>query len=206
MATLEAVVEKDSTNGVRYVESVKKEVVSTLNNQFEKEAIDTAPVMTDVKQVTDAPAPDAKNDVELEILSNPAETWKLVTVEAEVENGTTNQPEKITNGKTNLKAKSNVNGDVELPTRVSTEIKNEKASSIEYGARDEILKQKEFTSDPNQLLKIENELGQESSEINKQRSNIYANEDPEAGAEAGKQRVCEVFHMDVAELIIERDA
>ena len=206
MATLEMDVKKDSTNGVRYVESVKKEVVSTLNNQFEKEAIDTAPVMTDVKQVTDAPAPDAKNDVELEILSNPAETWKLVTVEAEVENGTKNQPEKITNGKTNLKAKSNVNGDVELPTRVSTEIKNEKASSIEYGARDEILKQKEFTSDPNQLLKIENELGQESSEINKQRSNIYANEDPEAGAEAGKQRVREVFHMDVAELIIERDA
>ena len=29
-----------------------------MNNQFEKEAIDTAaPVMTDVKQVTDAPAP-----------------------------------------------------------------------------------------------------------------------------------------------------
>ena len=76
MATMEVDVEKDSTNGVRYVESVKKEVVSTLNNQFEKEAIDTAaPVMTDVKQVTDAPAPDAKNDVELEILSNPAETW-----------------------------------------------------------------------------------------------------------------------------------
>ena len=212
MATLEVDVKKDSTNGVRYVESVKKEVVSTLNNQFEKEAIDTAPVMTDVKQVTDAPAPvppsapDAKNDVELEILSHPAETWKLVTVEAEVENGTKNQPEKITNGKTNLKAKSNVNGDVELPTRVSTEIKNEKAGSIEYGARDEILKQKEFTSDPNELLKIENELEQESSKINKQRSNIYANEDPEAGAEAGKQRVREVFHMDVAELIIERDA
>ena len=102
-----------------------------------------------------------------------------------------------------MKAKSNVNGDVELPTRVPTEIKNEKASSIEYGARDEILKQKEFTSDPNELLKIENELEQESSKINKQRSNIYANEDPEAGAEAGKQRVCEVFHMDVAELIIE---
>ena len=206
MATLEVDVKKDSTNGVRYVESVKKEVVSTLNNQFEKEAIDTAPVMTDVKQVTDAPAPDAKHDVELEILSNPAETWKLVKVEAEVENGTTNQLEKITNGKTNLKAKSNVNGDVELPTRVSTEIKNEKASSIEYGARDEILKQKEFMSDPNELLKIENKLEQESTKVNKQRSNIYANEDPEAGAEAGKQRVCEVFHMDVAELIIERDA
>ena len=31
-------------------------------------------------------------------------------------------------------------------------------------------------------------------------------EDPEAGAEAGKQRVREVFHTDVAELIIERDA
>ena len=35
---------------------------------------------------------------------------------------------------------------------------------------------------------------------------IYAKEDPEAGAEAGKQRVREVFHMDVAELIIDRDA
>ena len=89
MATLEADVKKDSTNGARYVESVKKEMVATLNNQSEKEAIDTAPVMTDVKQVIDAPAPappsatDAENDVELEILSNPAETWKLVTVEAE---------------------------------------------------------------------------------------------------------------------------
>ena len=31
-------------------------------------------------------------------------------------------------------------------------------------------------------------------------------EDLEAGAEAGKQRVREVFHTDVAELIIERDA
>ena len=66
MATLEADVKKDSTNGVRYVESVKKEMVATLNNQSEKEAIDTAPVMTDVKQVIDAPAsappsaPDAK--------------------------------------------------------------------------------------------------------------------------------------------------
>ena len=81
MATMEVDVEKDSTNGVKYVESVKKEVVSTLNNQFEKEAIDTAPVMTDVKQVTDAPVPtsalDANNDVKLDILSNPAEKDKL---------------------------------------------------------------------------------------------------------------------------------
>ena len=228
MATLEADVKKDSTNGVRYVESVKKEMVATLNNQSEKEAIDTAPVMTDVKQVIDAPAPpsapDAENDVEFEIhgLSNTTETWKLATVEAEVENGTTNQTEKITNGKTTLEAKSNVNGDVELPTtleaksnvngdvelptRVSTEIKNEKASSIEHGARDEILKQKEFASDPNELLKIERELEQESSKTSNQRSSIYAKEDPEAGAEAGKQRIREVFHMDVAELIIERDA
>jgi hypothetical protein len=214
MATLEADVKKDSTNGVRYVESVKKEMVATLNNQSEKEAIDTAPVMTDVKQVIDAPAsaplsaPDAENDVEFEIHgpSNPSETWKLATVEAEVENGTTNQTEKMTNGKTTLEAKSNVNGDVELPTRVSTEIKNEKASSIEHGARDEILKQKEFASDPNEVLKIERELEQESSKTSNQRSSIYAKEDPEAGAEAGKQRVREVFHMDVAELIIERDA
>ena len=77
--------------------------------------------------------------------------------------------------------------------RVSTEIKNEKASSIEYGGRDEILKQKEFESDPNELLKIERELEQESSKTSNQRSSIYAKEDPEAGAEAGKQRVHEVF-------------
>ena len=79
---------------------------------------------------------DPKEETERED-SNPTETWKQATVEAEVENGTTIPPEKITNGKTTLKAKSNVSGDV---------------------------------------------------------------------AEAGKQRVREVFHMDVAELIIERDA
>ena len=86
-----------------------------------------------------------------------------------VENGTTNHPEEITYGKTSLEEKSNVSGDVELPTRVSTE-------------------------------KIERELERESSKINKQ--SIYAKED----TEAGKQRVREVFHMDVAELITERDA
>ena len=91
-----------------------------------------------------------------------------------VENGATNHPEKFTNEKTNLEEKSNVSGDVELPT-----------------------------SDPNELIKIEREE-QGSTKINKQ--TIYAKEDPEAGAEAGKQRVREVFHMDVAELIIERDA
>ena len=88
-----------------------------------------------------------------------------------VENGTTNHPEEITYGKTSLEEKSNVSGDVELPT-----------------------------SDPNKLIKIERELEQGSTKINKQ--TIYAKEDPEAG----KQRVREVFHMDVAELIIERDA
>ena len=55
------------------------------------------------------------------------------------------------------------------------------------------------TSDPNEMVKIEREE-RGSSKINKQ--SIYAKEDPEAG----KQRVREVFHMDVAELIIERDA
>ena len=55
------------------------------------------------------------------------------------------------------------------------------------------------TSDPNELIKIEREE-KGSSKINEQ--SIYAKEDPEAG----KQRVREVFHMDVAELIIERDA
>ena len=112
---------------------------------------------------------DPKEETERED-SNPTETWKQATVEAEVENGTKIQPEKITNGKTTLKAKSNVSGDVELPT-----------------------------SDPNEL-KIERELERESSKINKQ--SIYAKED----TEAGKQRVREVFHMDVAELIVDRDA
>ena len=54
--------------------------------------------------------------------------------------------------------------------------------------------------------KIELELERESSKINKEKSSIYAKEEPEAGAEAGKQRVREVFHTDVAELIIERNA
>ena len=60
--------------------------------------------------------------------------------------------------------------------------------------------------DDNDDYKIELELERESSKINKEKSSIYAKEDPEAGAEAGKQRVREVFHTDVAELIIERDA
>jgi hypothetical protein len=60
------------------------------------------------------------------------------------------------------------------------------------------------TSDPNELIKIERELERGLPKINEQ--SVYAKEDPEAGAEAGKQRVREVFHMDVAELIIERDA
>ena len=51
-------------------------------------------------------------------------------------------------------------------SELPTKIKNEKVSSIEL--------------DPNELIKIESE-------------SIYANEDPKAGAEAGKQRVHEVF-------------
>ena len=107
------------------------------------------------------------------LLNNPTETWKQATIEenAEVENGTTNQSEKVTKERSTLEAKSNVSGDVELPT-----------------------------SDPNEL-KIERELEQESYKINKQ--SICGKEDPRAG----KQRVREVFHMDVAELIIvKRDA
>ena len=72
MTTLEADVKKDSTNGVKHDESVKKEV-----------------------------------EVEIHGPSNPAETRKQATVEAEVENGTTNQLEKTTNGETTLKAKPN---------------------------------------------------------------------------------------------------
>jgi hypothetical protein len=146
--------------------------------------------------------------------SNPTEILKLATVEAEVENGTTNQTEKITNEngaeKTSLKykkseAKSNVSGDMELPERVSAYLKT-KSSSIEYGPiYKELLKQKELASDPNELKKIERALEQEASKIKEQTSSVYAKEDPEAGAEIGTQRVREVFHMDVAELIIERD-
>ena len=151
MATMEVDVEKDSTNGVKYVESVKKEVVATLNNKSEKGAVDTAPVMTDLKNVNDEPAsaPPSTQDVK-EVIDEPASDAKEV----------------ITNDEKQV---------IDAPAK----IKNEKASSIEL--------------DPNELLKIESE-------------SIYAKEDPEAGAEAGKQRVREVFHMDVAELIIERDA
>ena len=113
MTTLEADVKKDSTNGVKYNESVKKELVATLNNQSEKEVIDTAPVMTDVKEVIDASAPDV--EVEIHGPSNPTKTWKQATVEAEVENGTTNQPEKITNGETTLKTKSNASAPPSAP-------------------------------------------------------------------------------------------
>ena len=156
MATMEVDVEKDSTYGVKYVESVKKEVVTTLNNKSEKGAVDTAPVMTDLKNVNDEPAsaPPSAQDVK-EVIDEPALDAKEVIANAPV----TNDEKQV----------------IDAPAK----IKNEKASSIEL--------------DPNELLKIESE-------------SIYAKEDPEAGAEAGKQRVREVFHMDVAELIIERDA
>ena len=165
MATMEVDVEKDSTNGVKYVESVKKEVVATLNNKSEKGAVDTAPVMTDLKNVIDEPAsaPPSAQDVK-EVIDEPAPDAKEVIANAPV----------INDEKQVIDAPA-YHDTRELPTK----IKNEKASSIEL--------------DPNELLKIESE-------------SIYAKEDPEAGAEAGKQRVREVFHMDVAELIIERDA
>ena len=91
MATMEVDVEKDSTNGVKYVESVKKEVVATLNNKSEKGAVDTAPVMTDLKNVIDEPAPDAKEvianataelvkrDVLSEVDPNQSEKMKMAT-------------------------------------------------------------------------------------------------------------------------------
>ena len=156
MATMEVDVEKDSSNGVKYVESVKKEVVATLNNKSEKGAVDTAPVMTDLKNVIDEPAsaPPSAQDVK-EVIDEPAPDAKEVIANAPV----INDEKQV----------------IDAPAK----IKNEKASSIEL--------------DPNELLKIESE-------------SIYAKEDPETGAEAGKQRVREVFHMDVAELIIERDA
>ena len=53
----------------------------------------------------------------------------------------------------------------------------------------------------------EQEDPKEETEITNNKTQHEPEEvDPEAGAEAGKQRVREVFHMDVAELIIERDA
>ena len=83
--------------------------------------------------------------------------------------------------------------------RISKELK-----ALEVDDKDSLSPIVKATSDDD--YKIELELERESSKINKQRSSIYAKEDPEAGAEAGKQRVREVFHTDVAELIIERDA
>ena len=80
MTTLEADVKKDSTNGVKHDESVKKEV-----------------------------------EVEIHGPSNPTETQKQATVEAEVENGTTNQLEKTTNGETTLKAKPNASAPLSAP-------------------------------------------------------------------------------------------
>merc|ERR1719460_2900273 len=223
MTTLEADVKKDSTNGVKYDESVKKEV-----------------------------------EVQIHGASNPTETHKPATLEVEAENGTTNQPEKITNGETTLMAKPNASdGEVNANATVITNVKQginapaplsepdadndvgvqihgpSKATETWKHATVEAMVEKVengttnhpekitngetsletksnvsggmelATSDPNEMIKIEREE-RGSSKINKQ--SIYAKEDPEAGTEAGKQRVREVFHMDVAELIIERDA
>ena len=114
---------------------------------------------------------------------------------------TTNQPEKIANGETTLKEKPNAH-DAENDVKVNQpEITNGKTT---LEAKSNVSGDVELpTSDPNEIIKIEREE-RGSSKINKQ--SIYAKEDPEGGAEAGKQRVREVFHMDVAELIIERDA
>ena len=180
----------------------------TLDNQSEKKNLKSE---KSVEGYVELPAGKEISNVP----SNTTETRKIATVEAEVENGTTNQPEKITNEngaeKTSLmyeksESKSNVSGDLELPERVLAYLKT-KSSSIEYGPiYEELLNQKELASDPNELKKIEHALEREASKVNEQRSTIYAKEDPEAGAEIGKKRVREVFHMDVAELIIERDA
>ena len=93
--------------------------------------------------------------VEDSVSSSPTETLKIATVEAEVENGTTNQPEKITNEsgaeKTNLKSE-----------------KSEAKSNVSEARYEESLKQKELESDPIELLKIEGALKQGSSKINDQ--------------------------------------
>ena len=88
--------------------------------------------ITEVKQGIDAPAsatlsaPIAEHDVEVEIHgpSNPIETKKQATVEVEVENGTTNQPEKIANGETTLMAKPNASDEeVNANATVITNVK-----------------------------------------------------------------------------------
>ena len=138
MTTLEADVKKDSTNGVKYDESVKKEVEVQIHgasnpNETQKQATLAAEVEngttnqlekttngeTTLKAKPNAPASalDAENDVEVEIHgpSNLTETQKQATVEAEVENGTTNQPEKTTNGETTLVEKSNASAPLSEP-------------------------------------------------------------------------------------------
>ena len=97
---------------------------------------------------------DLTKEVIFGVSSSPTETLKIATVEAEVENGTTNQPEQISN-KTGA----------------------EKAS-LKY---EELLKQKELESDPIELLKIESALERELSKINEQKSSIYVKEDLENG-------------------------
>ena len=56
--------------------------------------------------------------------SNTIETQKQTTVEVKVENGTTNQPEKIANGETTLMAKPNASdGEVNANATVITNVK-----------------------------------------------------------------------------------
>ena len=63
-------------------------------------------------------------EVEIHGPSNTIETQKQTTVEVKVENGTTNQPEKIANGETTLMAKPNASdGEVNANATVITNVK-----------------------------------------------------------------------------------
>jgi hypothetical protein len=122
------------------------EVENGTTNLLEK--ITNGETILKAKPNAPASALDAENDVEVEIHgpSNPTETQKQATVEAEVENGTTNQLEKTTNGETTLKAKPNASAldaenDVEVeihgpsnPTETWTQTNVEaKVEKITYG-------------------------------------------------------------------------
>ena len=101
MTTLEADVKKDSTNGVKHDESVKKEVEVEIHGPSNPtETQKQATVEAEVEHGT-TNQPDAENAVEVQIHgpSKATETWKHATVEAMVE-----KVGKITYGETTLKA------------------------------------------------------------------------------------------------------
>ena len=152
------------------------------------------------------------------------ETFKINDVEAKVENGATNQPEKTSLKSERSEAKSNV--DLKLrpvnfgrsihakeDPEAGAETGKQRDREVENGATNQL----EKTSLKSEKSEAKSNVDVKLRPVNYGTS-IPAKEDPEAGAEAGKQRdpevenvttnqrVREVFHMDVAELIIERNA